>query len=243
MSLPKLFGNVRPGLPPASERGTVMSSRDIIDYRRHPKVYEYVDYSIRWSASTLTRYVGLWNAGYQRFGDEFEAALQAHPERTQKPTELAAALVQNLADPWMVIGHRFEEFSADKQYWWSRCLSKDYEQFLPLLMKTDPPDRALAEWAGYKLRYGGYYAKATDPNSWAKAVHATVMERHGNTTVNTISREPLLDGMTVEDLMAFVESGVSPKRYARTVKAHRWTMAGLQMHLTQGIPLEYALVL
>lgn len=198
-------------------------------------------YSERWSISSLSRYVSSWNAGYSRFGDEFEKALEGI--NTRKPTELSKALVENLPDPWMVIGRRFDEFTADEQYWWSRCLSKDYESFLPLLVHSSVPDPALAEWAGYKLRYGGMWSKADDPDSWARAVHCTVVERYGHTTVNTISKEPTLMAVTVADLIAIVEAGVTPQQYAEAVKNRSWTMNGLRMYLTEGMPLEYAMAL
>lgn len=240
MSLNKLFGDIRPGSPSWRDRGTVDSSVDIVDADRHPQVAEYARNSARWSASTLSRNISMWNDGYRRFGDEFEAALRG--ARTRKPTELAAALVRNLPDPWMLIGRRFEEFTPDEQYWWFRCLSKDYGFFLPLILRCSVPDPAIAEWVGYKLRYAGHFAKPDDFESWAKAVHATIMERYGHTTVNTISRERLLETITHEALMSFVEAGVTPQQYADAVKHRNWTVDGLRMHLTEGIPLEYALV-
>lgn len=243
MSLPKLFENVRPGAPNRADRDNVPNSLDIIDAERHPLTYAYATYSDRWSASTLGRWVSLWNDGYQRFGDEFEAALATRTEKTQKPTELAKTLVTNLADPWMLIGHLFREFTPDEQYWWSRCLSKDYDNFLLLMLKTSVPDRRLADWVGYKLRYGSFYAKFDNPESWAKAIHVTVVERYGHTTVSTISREPLLEAVTIEFLTAIVDGGVTPEQYAAAVKGKTWSMNGLRMYLTEGIPMEYALAL
>lgn len=241
MSLPQLFGNIRPGKPSRLDRDDVEESSLIVDAERHPRVALYAMYSTRWSLSSLSRYVGTWNHGYRRFGDEFEAALEGVDSR--KPTVLSKALVENLPDPWMVIGRRFDEFTPDEQYWWSRCLSKDYEAFLPLILTSSVPDPALAEWAGYKLRYGGMWSKADDPDSWAKAVHCTVVERYGRTTVNTISKEPTLMAVTVADLLAIVESGVTPQQYAEAVKNRAWSMDGLRMYLTEGLPLEYALIL
>lgn len=239
-----MFGNIRPGKPSASNQWNVDYSTNIVDASRHPRVYDYAFASERWSASTLTRYVGMWNAGYERFGDEFEAALATRTEKTQKPTELAKTLVDNLPDPWMLIGRRFEEFTPDEQYWWSRCLSKNYEDFMFLILRSSvPADRALAEWPKYKLRHGGFFAKSDNPESWAKAVHTTVMERYGRTTVSTISREPLLEAITVTDLMSIIEAGVTPQQYADAVKGRSWTPQGLRLYLTEGMPMEYALSL
>lgn len=241
MSLPKLFENIRPGKPSRRDQDAVEHSVSVVDGKRHPRVALYAMYSTRWSMDSLSRNVGAWNAGYRRFGDEFEAALAGVD--SQKPTELAKALVANLPDPWMVIGRRFEEFTADEQHWWSRCLSKDYGSFLPLILRSSVPDPALADWVGYKLRYGGLYASADDLDSWARAVHCTIMERYGHTTVSTISREPTLAAVTVDDLLALVRAGVAPQQYAGAVKNRAWTMNGLRMYLTEGVPLEYAMAL
>ncbi len=219
------FSNVRPGRIVAW-----LNEGAKVDAARHPATARYAKISSRYS--TAPALPDLWQKGYDRFGDEFEAAL-SHLT-SQKPTEYASALL-GLDDLWKLVGLQWSELADYEQLAWEHSRSDSRIHALPLVARRQTPDRFpdMLEWSGVnRVTVEGRTDWATNIlySAFAKVARVRKLPRRG------YPYRP-----TTEELLELIDAGVTPAELYDLVLMHGLDLEQARLHVVEGIPLEYVL--
>jgi hypothetical protein len=220
------FFNVRPGTTGARRQQPAT-----IDEARHPALARYAVMSGTYSNSPALP--GLWQNGYNRFGDEFEALVSDISSR--KPTEYAKRLLQ-LDDLWKLVGLRWEELRPEEQLAWEHARSDSRSRALPHIARRTTPERypELLAWSGVN-RIEFFHGRAWGEAIYGSAISKVAQGQQGH----RFYYKSLMTEPRVEDLLLLAEAGVTPAELYMVVSQYGLTVEQARIHFIEGIAPEY----
>lgn len=170
---------------------------------RHPLLRNFVTSQV--NSGGLTSYSRLWEAGYERFGDEMEATIRSLPRRRLKSVEFVMAL----PDPWMVTGRLSTEMDPNFFQVWNRLRKVDRMKLLDLI-DTPLPARMpeLVEWVGKaRWAYPPWFFRSNPAGN--ASYYATWTDIVGYNALTEPSRDSDRHSATEADLYELMDSGLA----------------------------------
>ncbi len=219
------FFNVRPGAAYGPRKMPA-----VVDEARHPFVARYAKVSARYSSSPSLP--DLWQKGYERFGDDYEAILTGI--ESNKPTEYAKALLQ-LDDLWKLVGLRWEELAPHEQLAWDHAKSESRNRALILVARRETPESfgEMLAWSGVNR------VNAEHGKGWAESILATLFRKFAEKEHAYYHYKPQRAEVTPEELLAIAAAGIAPEELYHAMQKQNLTISQAHAHLTEGIPIEY----
>lgn len=216
MSAP-IFLNVRPQ----------QKALDIIDEVRHPGCAKYARQNIERGAKGISegRERG-WIRGYQRFGDEFEAALK-NVNTALNPRVFHRRLETNLDDPWKLMGVTFDELGDDTRAAWG--LVKRRSSVVAAYAARGDAPVGLGRVLEWRLAGTVSHFSALRSGSWTQGLAGVA--------------DSFVKGLwTVDDLLMLVDDGLTFDEFENHVRAGMRKPHQFEAFLRRGVPLEYAML-
>ena len=195
----------------------------LIQKERHPRVYRYAEAAVRSKLGTSAQRESMWIAGYQRFGDEFEAvfaALKGNFNTIKRPARMHSLLESKLTDPWMIVGRRLEELHPSVQDAWGIFRSNREDVIRVWLHEPKPPVDLKAIYI------------------WATKDQDFDWERPEKTWTDRITND---FGMTLSEVRRLMGYGITRDEAKEYQRRGIRSLAQFAAHFEDGIPIEYVL--
>lgn len=186
-------------------------------------MYRYAEASVRSKLGVSAQRSSLWLRGYQRFGDEFEAAfaeLKGNFRTMKRAARMHRVLEERLADPWMLLGARLDELHPSVQDAWEVFRFHRDTVVRVWLREPEPPD----DWKAI-------YMWATDGQDFD-------WERLGKSWTDVVTKD---FGMTLPELRRIIGYGLTRDEAKKCQRRGLRSFSQFAAHFEDGIPVEYIL--